>query len=178
MAAGPTYDLISSTTVTTDVSGFSISSFSGYTDLRIVLTWITNGPYANAIMRFNSATSGYEQEYLGTYGASNPPSYYDTNKYTGLTFMYLNAGYAQNTGPIPGIFTIDIPYYADTSTYTSNLITWGYAQGSTGTANYGLDIMQSQWRSNAGVSSISIGVDGTGTFAAGTVLEVYGIKEA
>ena len=179
MAAGPTYTQISSTTVTTNVSGFSIGSFSGYTNLKIVLTWITNGSYANAVLKFNGATSGYEQFYLGTYGTTNPPTYFDTNKYTGLSFAYLNAGYSQNTGSIPGIFEIEIPYYSDTSTYTNMLNTWAYSDGSNvSPRNYGFDIMQTQWRSNAGVSSIEITSDAPITFSAGTVLEVFGIKEA
>ena len=178
MAAGNTYTPIYSTVLASNTNTISLSSFSGYTDLRIVITVLTTGNN-NMIMKFNGATSGYEQLFLGTYGQSGS-TYYDSGIYAGLGFMYVNAGYSQNGNTIPGIVTIDIPYYSDTSTYTSAFIKWGYSEGSASTPRYyGRDIMFSQWRSNAGVSSIDISMDtGASYYAPGTVVEVYGIKEA
>ena len=58
MPAGKTYTQISSQTLTSNTGTINIGSFSGYTDLRIVLTYFVAGN-GGSNFTVNNSTSGY-----------------------------------------------------------------------------------------------------------------------
>jgi hypothetical protein len=180
MAAGNTYVPITTQTLASAVSTVNLGSFSGYTDLRVVMTYYTSAN-ADAWFRFNndSTTTAYEQMYLASYGTASAATFFDNNKYTGLGFAYLNSTYSQLGTSIPGFVIMDIPYYTDTNTYKGCFVTYGTAQGGAGSPqSYATETTYTQWRSNSAITSINLAFNGSSTFTAGSTFTVYGIQEA
>ena len=111
--AGATYTPIASYTVTTAQTTITFSSFSGYTDLRIITNFVDTNQYG--LIRFNSdTTTNYSRTWMygdGTSAISNRTSN-ATSAYWGAT--------ASGSEFLPNI--IDLMNYSNSTTYKTMLI--------------------------------------------------------
>jgi hypothetical protein len=176
MAAG-VFTSISSQTLVSNTTTLSLSSFSGYTDLRIVLSQTTTGR-ANTNLTFNSVGSGYGQ--MTWYGFGNTTGGGSELWYASgsLGLVYLYGDRAQNGSTYPGFTIIDVPYYARTDTNHMLLAETGIILGGTSADSYARDVIQSQWGNTSAITSIQINCGNAENFTAGTIVSVYGITEA
>lgn len=173
MAAGATFEPITTYTVPSNTNNFSLNSLSQAYDHLYIVCNILN-TYGNGLdfyMRLNGDSSS---NYVGTRmggGSSGGRSTARQNTGTSLQLFYCVAG-ANNGDWTAG--EIWIPYYTNTSG-TKGIHVFGGSPADTGktAANYG---------GTAAITSVSFSADGgfTGApyIAAGSIFTVYGIKGA
>jgi hypothetical protein len=158
-----TYTPIATQTLGSAASSVTFSSISGsYTDLVLVVNaTFSNASTANLLMQFNGdTTSNYSAtRLLGDGSAAS------SGRVSGT---YMMIGDINNA-----LFSsiINIQNYANTTTYKTALARTGFAGGYLG-AYVGL------WRSTSAITSVLIGYNGSGTFAAGSTFSLYGILAA
>jgi hypothetical protein len=168
MAAGNTYTQIASTTLGSAASTVTFSSIAAtYTDLVVVVNaTFSNASTANLALQFNGDTgSNYSATRLLGDGSSA------SSARVGSTYMMIGD---INNALFSSI--INIQNYANTTTYKTALTRTGFAGGFLG-AYVGL------WRGSTGsatqaINSVLIGYNGSGTFAAGSTFNLYGITAA
>lgn len=177
MAAGNTFTQITSQTLTSDTGTINLSSFSGYTDLRIVITYICSGSNSPRAT-FNNSTSGYEQYTFYSFGSSSPSVEALKIEYYNTSFAYLYGGRSQVGTTIPARIVIDLPYYTDTNAYHYMFTSYGSNLAGSDSLSYAVDTVQTSWRDSSAISTIQITAGAGNTFATGTVVSVYGILEA
>ena len=179
MAAGVTYNAISSQTLSTSSNLITLNSFSGYTDLRIVMSFFTTGPGVETLQFNGSAGSAYEQMQLNAFTAATSGGVAGYNAYnlSGRGNFLTYGGWTQNGTTTPAIMEFYIPLYANTDSYHYVFGTYGSGQAQTTGTYYEHDLWQGQWKSSAAITSMTISNDSY-AFAAGTVVSVYGISEA
>lgn len=169
MAAGPTYEKIATTTLSSAASSITFSSISSaYTDLRLVLVIPGSSATANVRIQYNSDTA---TNYSATYIAGNGTTATSSRR-TSATSLTLTDGVATST-TIPSFFTLDIFNYAG-STYKTSLTTSNQDYNGSGSieSNVGL------WRSTAAINTILITTLTATTYNAGTTATLYGILKA
>lgn len=164
MAAGPTYEPIATTTLSsssTDVQFSSISS--AYTDLVLVIagkdTTSTYSPY----IQFNGdTTTNYSQTYLYGDGTSAVSSRASTTATV----------YQGSLGATQGNIIVHIMNYANTTTYKTALIRINAANFRT----YSSVVL---WRKTPeAINRVNIKMESGGNFATGTTFTLYGILAA
>jgi hypothetical protein len=165
MAAGSTYTPIATTTLGSGQADITFTSFSGYTDLVLIVsgTPVTAGSY-NLEMRFNGDTaSNYSRTVLSGDGSVASSSRNSSQTKIVIT----NEGNLTTTinNQIINIFN-----YSNSTTYKTVL-----ARGNR--ANAGLDATVGLWRSTAAITSIVIFLTGS-NLATGTTATLYGISAA
>jgi hypothetical protein len=165
MAAGSTYTPIATTTLGSGQADITFTSFSGYTDLVLIVngTPVTAGSY-NLEMRFNGDTaSNYSRTVLSGDGSAASSSRNSSQTKIVIT----NEGNLTTTinNQIINIFN-----YSNSTTYKTVL-----ARGNR--ANAGLDATVGLWRSTAAITSIVIFLTGS-NLATGTTATLYGISAA
>ena len=169
-----TYSPISSQTLTGNASTITINSFSGYTDLRVVISFFTSSGVQETVQLNGSGGAAYEQMILNSFGSTMPLSGgYKVYNYSGRSDFYLYGGWTQNGTTIPAVIDLYFPYYANTSAYHYVFGSYYSGQAQTG-STYNKDLWQGQWKSGAAITSMVF----NGAFAAGTVVQVFGITEA
>ena len=159
MPAGNTYTAIATHTTTGTVSNYTFSSIpSTYTDLVLVVNDMgSDGSYN---IRFNGDTgSNYSSTFL--YGESSGA----------FSARNSNVTAAPTVGRRPGNTIIQFQNYAN-STTNKTFIARGNA------SNHMVIATVSLWRSTASITSLTIAPEGSGTFAAGVTLSLYGIAAA
>ena len=168
---------ISSQTLTTSAATLTLNSFSGYTDLRIVLSQFTTGASGTNLV-FNGVTSGYGQFTWYSYGTTSGTgsNLWYTSGALGLTYLYGDR--AQNGSAYPGISIIDIPYYARTDTNHMLSVETGILLGGASANANARDVITSQYANTSAITSIVINCGNSQSFAAGTVVSIYGITES
>jgi hypothetical protein len=161
MPAGSTYTPIATTTLGSSQSVVSFSSFSGYTDLVLVVAGTCSaGSYFT--LRFNSDTStNYSTTELVGDGSSSSSS-----TITSANYMYIGAIRTTQTNIIT-----QIQNYSNSTTNKTVLSRTNQA-GTETKAVVGL------WRSTSAITSMDIGTGGANTFQSGTTFTLYGIKAA
>ncbi len=160
------YVKIAETTLSSAAATITFSSIpSTYTDLRVVLVQLTSVDGTSTTMRLNSDSSAlYSETDLGGYGTSA-----FSQRSTNATAFQI--GGTDGT-TIPGFKTVDIFSYAGSTNKTVLKTVQRDRNGSGGVeASVGL------YRSTSAITSITFLV-GSGTFNAGTVATLYGIKES
>ena len=163
-----TYEPIATNTLGSAAASITFSSIPAtYTDLRVVLTaTVTAGQVA--WMRFNSDTgANYSETYLegsGTAASSNRNS--PATKISIGTSTYLST-------TIPSLLTADIFSYAG-STYKTCLTSQNSDFNGSGYVNRLVGL----WLSTSAITSITLLLGSTATYAAGTTATLYGIKNA
>jgi hypothetical protein len=163
MAAGSTYTPIATITLGSAQSSISFSSFSGYTDLRLVadFSYATNA--VNARLRFNSdAASNYSFTYVLGNGTASSSG-------RGSNVSDIGTGYLATTSQ-RGLMIIDVMNYSNATTNKSCLIRHNNA-GDRVEATVGL------WRNTAAITALSLTGNG-GNFATGSTFTLYGIAAA
>jgi hypothetical protein len=170
------YTSISSQTLTSNAATLSLNSFSGYTDLRIVLSQVTTGQ-SNTNLVFNGVASDYAQFTWYGFGTTNGggSNLWYTSGALGLVYLYGDR--AQNGNTYPGTTIIDIPYYARTETNHMLAVETGIILGGASANSYARDVSTSQWANTSAITSIAINCGNGQSFAVGTVVSLYGITE-
>lgn len=169
MAAGPTYEPIATTTLTSATSSISFTGISSsYTDIVLVFAYkaaTTN--YPTIKLTFNGSTTGYSGTQL--YGNGSTAG---SNKNTSASFISIARAVGQpsvvgNTATV----LIHIFNYSDTSVYKSVLARADAAD--TGTeADAGL------WQSTNAINQIDLNTSTSNDFAIDSMVTLYGIKAA
>ena len=163
MAAGSTYEPIATNTLSSAQASVTFSSFSGYTDLVLIVTGKTATSNGQIQLRFNSDSgSNYGTTYLIGDGSS-AFSDSDSNISGGMVPGFLATSTEGNN-----IFNIQ--NYANTTTYKSVLARANRTNRLQLTAN--------TWRSNSAITTILVQVLGGQNFAAGSTFTLYGILAA
>lgn len=168
-----TYEPIATTTVSgSSTTAITFNSFSGYTDLILVVNDQVSS--ASGIkVRFNSDTgSNYSMSTLQGYG-STASSYRTTN----AASIYNNLVYGDST--TASAFTpqiMQIQNYSNSNTYKTML--WRYGSTTQAGGNGDLAAIVGLWRNTSAITSIEVSVWNAVNFVAGTTATLYGIKAA
>jgi len=167
MAAGSTYTPISTTTLTSGQAEVTFTSFSGYTDLVLIInaTPVAAGTWGLE-MRFNNDTgSNYSATFLSG-DAVNDVS----DRSSSQTKMFLNYNAAPSA--TRSVQIVNIMNYANSTTYKTSLV----RADSTGSGQ-GTDAIVNLWRNTNAVTEIDVFLNGT-NLATGSTLTLYGIAAA
>jgi hypothetical protein len=160
--AGQTYIPIQSTTLTTGSTSVSFSSFSGYTDLKLVYSG-TPSAGAQTSLRFNSdSASNYSDTYIygdGTTAASG--------RNANTTVGY--CGYIGASGNY-AVLTVEIFNISNSTSYKTYI-----SRGSFSGAEVGSHC--GQWRGTGAITTITFATNGA-NFNTGSTFTLYGIKAA
>lgn len=162
-----TYTPIYSTTLGSAQTSITLNSFSGYTDLEIVLSVQTvSNDNVDLSMRVNGDSgNNYSRLYLlgeGTTALSGAQA----------NATVFNATSISGNSTNSGVFTpinFKLCNYSNTTTYKPLLVRSSNAKGYLG-ATVGA------WRNNSAITSIEFFT--TGSFNTGSMFTVYGIKAA
>ena len=168
-----TYDKIYSTTLGSSQSSVTLNSFSGYTDLRLIIanaTAVTTE--ANIVFRINGDSgSNYSVTNLGARALSATPF---SARQSSVTYGYLNWYSAIDSRA--GMVIADFMNYANTTTYKTIL---GSSRINEGNATYaGVEDTVNLWRSTSAITSIVLSLSTGASYATGSTFTLYGIKAA
>jgi hypothetical protein len=161
-----TYEPIATQTLGSSQTTITFNSFSGYTDLRLIVTPLSTADGMNYQLRFNSDSgTNYSLTYLRGNGSTAV-----SNRQSNITFFdNLNMGVYTTT---PHIYMYDIMNYSNSTTYKTVLNRFSEMGGS-GFVATGVGL----WRSTSAVSTITLTAL-TNQFATGSTFTLYGIKAA
>ena len=160
MAASNTYTPIATTTLGTSSSTVTFSSFSGYTDLRLIMS-IKNGVGADYQIRATVNSDG-GTNYSATVLRGTSALRYNNNG-------SIIVGWCNNTN-----FTVnklDFLSYANTSIYKTIISRF---DNLTDYVGMGVNV----WRNTAAITSISIGLESGQNMLSGSTFTLYGILAA
>jgi len=163
MAAEPTYDLISTTIVPTNINYVQLTSFSGFTDLVLVIDGIGTSTATDIQIRFNNNASALYNR-TGAYADGTGQGSFRSNDQT-------RAYLAQVASSARSYIICNIMNYTNTQMNKSIL-----SIGSGPTSNNVWQV--NNWRSTDAVTTLDFTLDGGGDIGAGTIFYLYGIKEA
>ena len=165
MAAGSTYTPIATTTLGSAQASVTFNSFSGYTDLVIIINSGSTTSGQDIRCRFNSDTgSNYSFTYVTGNGSAA-----SSGRATSQTFMPLDYnGYL--SGSIATTTIINCMNYSNSTTYKTIL-------GRYNTQAFGTDAAVGLWRSTSAITSIEF-FPSASTFLAGSTFTLYGITAA
>lgn len=167
MAAGSTYTPINSQTLTGNQTTITFNTFSGYTDLRLVVTPLSTADGMNYMLRFNGdSASNYSLTYMRGNGSTAV-----SNRQTNITFFdNLNMGVYTTT---PHIYLYDIMNYSNATTYKTVLARFSEMGGS-GFVSTSVGL----WRkAPEAITTITLTAL-TNQFASGSKFTLYGIAAA
>lgn len=162
-----TYEPIASQTLSSDAATVTFSSIAGtFTDLVFVCS-MTAENLRNALLRFNGDTgSNYSTTGLVGY-SSTAVSWRGSNGTSIVGCLTYNGMSSTN----PTVTAWQIMSYANTSVFKTTLEAGGLASTEVN-RHVGL------WRNTSAVTSITLILNGSGNFKAGSTFSLYGIKAA
>jgi hypothetical protein len=164
MAAGSTYTPISTTTLGSTTPTVTFSSFSGYTDLFLVVNALNNAGYRGMTIQLNGDSgNNYSSTYINADTTNTATSGRSTNT-SGYIDPFLTIAQTQR-----GVVTVNFMNYSNTTTYKTILSRGAVAINSR--ASVGL------WRSTSAITSFTIGMT-VDDFVSGSVFTLYGISAA
>ena len=176
-----TYSQISSQTLSSSTNIITLNSFSGYTDLRIIVNYFATGDGVETLQLNGSGGTDYEQMILNSFtgASSGGVSNYKSYVYASRGDFYTYGGWNQSGTTTPAVIDLYIPFYARTDTFKYVFGSYGSGNANAGAGDnfYEHDLWQGQWKSTSAITSITLNRT-TNTFAAGTVVSLYGITEA
>jgi hypothetical protein len=168
MPAGKTYEVISSTTLSSDTASIEFATIPAtYTDLKISLIAGQSATLNDSFqIRFNSDTG---TNYTSTYMLS------DGSTASGSCSNNTNA--LINFGDLGGVaiesfLDININSYAETNRYKSTLSYYASVQRARVLLNLGL------WRDNSAIHTVKLMFTASDNFKSGSVATLYGITAA
>jgi len=165
MAAAPTYDLISTTTVPTTTTYVQLTSFSGYTDLVLVFEGTGDTSGNDLLLRMNNDSSTLYSR-TGGYAAVTAQGSFRSNS-QGTAYL----GAIMNTGR--SYIIANIMNYANTQ-MDKNVL----SINSDGPASTAIVFQSNVYRSTSAVTTLDFRADSNSSIAAGSIFYLYGIKEA
>ena len=160
MPAGSTYTPIATTTLSTSQSSVTFNSFSGYTDLRLIMS-IKNGIGGDYQIRPTVNGDG-----AGNYSATVLRAN-SALRYTNTGFMV--AGWCNNSQYT--VTKLDFFNYANTTTNKTVLSRFDNMSDYVGASVI-------LWRNTAAITSITIGIENGQTMVPGSTFTLYGIVSA
>jgi len=168
-----TYEKIATNTLSSATNTFTFSSISGaYTDLILQVNNQMTGA-SGWKLRFNGDSgNNYSLTNLVGYGTA-PTSF----RVADAASVYNNFVFGDST--TSGYFTpniIQLQNYSNSTTYKS--LIWRYGTGVTNSNSGEVGEIVGMWRSTAAITSIEISAWNAVNFAAGTSMNLYGIKAA
>lgn len=169
----PTYDSIQSYTISgTSTNSVTFSSFSGYTDLVLVIMAKNTSGSAYPYLQFNSDTANNYQTYA-TYATT---ALFAGGGYNPTNELYLSnfIGGVRDANFNWGSITHIVNYNSTTRRKTS--ITQAGVLDGSGTAY--LESSTGSWRNTAAITSIKVALQGSNIFAANSTISLYGILAA
>jgi len=173
MAAGQTFEPITTYTVPSDTNNFSLGSLSqSYDHLWIVcnIKSASSGTGLDYYMRVNGDTSS---NYVATRMGASSTSRSTARQNTGSSFQLFYCVAGSNSGDWTA-GQIWIPYYTST-TGTKSIFTYGGSTAETGKTS-------GNWGGTTAVNAVSFSSDtnftGSASIGAGSSFTVYGIKGA
>lgn len=161
-----TYEPIATTTLSTSESSITFNSFSGYTDLILIMDVIASAQ-GDARLRFNGDT-GTTYSWTGLTGQGTTASSVRQSNTTSILLDY----FAEYSSTSRSIRMLQIQDYSNTSTYKSFLVRAGNATLG------GTDAIVGLWRSTSAITSITIFCSNVSTYSSGSTFTLYGIKAA
>lgn len=167
MAAGNTYEAISTTTLSSSSATITLSSIPGtYTDLVLITTAKISGG-ADMWIRVNGDDgSNYQYAVLTGDGSSA-----GAPKGSSLSQGLLTDWNGTPTGDNSHLAICQFNSYSNTINF-KNVISRANRVVS------GVDFIVSTWRNTAAITSLTLRFNGAQTFDADTVVSLYGIKAA
>ena len=160
-----TYEPIATTTLGSSQSSVTFNSFSGYTDLRLIISAKTASSGAQIYATINSDSgANYSRTILWGSGSSA-----GSNRDTNATSWNMDYYGVVTTGQFNTNIT-DFMNYSNTTTYKTMITR-------TGNSSNGLEAQVALWRNTNAITSFTLNVGGGG-FATGSTFTLYGIKAA
>lgn len=167
MAAGTTYEPITTHTLSSNQGTLSFNSFSGYTDLRIVMSLkITGGGLT--IKPNSNSSSIYSGTYLRGNGSAGSSIGLTTGD-LGSSGLYLFNGAVSNSNFHTVI--LDFLNYTNTTTFKTMLAKFYNVDNFVG-------ISAGLAQTTAAITSIDFACDGGGQLSSGSTFNFYGITAA
>jgi hypothetical protein len=163
MAAGSTYTPIATTTLSSTQTTVTFNSFSGYTDLVLVVNALNNAGYRGMTIVLNNDSGG---NYCSRYIGGDTTNAAVTSSSNNSSFLDPYATIAQTQR---GIVTVNFLNYANTTNYKTVLTRSATPINSR--ASVGL------WKNTNAITSIAIGMT-VDDFVSGSVFTLYGILAA
>ena len=168
-----TYTPIATTTLGSAQASVSFSSFSGYTDLRLIIANAGSSTGdTNIVFRLNSDSgSNYSVTNLGARALSTTPF---SARQSSQTYGYLN--WYSAIGSQKGMVIADFMNYSNS---TTNKTILGSSRVNEGNATYsGVENTVNLWRSTAAITSIALTLGNGANFTSGSTFTLYGIASA
>jgi hypothetical protein len=165
MAAGSTYTPIATTTLGSSATSVDFSSFSGYTDLVLIVSAKAVSSADDLGLRFNS-DSGTNYSYTVLTGNGSSAA---SARAANMTFAVLDYNASVRTGDYSTHIT-HIQNYSNTSTYKTVL-----CRANTST---GVDASVNLWRNTSAITAIRVLLTTGVSFASGSTFTLYGIAAA
>lgn len=169
MAAGATYEPITTTTLGSAQTSVTFSSISGsYTDLVLIANFGTSAiDYVQIVLNSDTTVSNYSGTYILGGGTSAA-----TGRYTGANGAYWLGGSTQTsttTGESIGKYMF--LNYSNTTTFKTVL-------QRADTPSTGIGSMVGLWRNTAAITSIKFQIVNGQTINSGSTFTLYGISAA
>ena len=158
-----TYVPIATQTLGSSQSSVTFNSFSGYTDLRLIIS-ATASSLVNGRMQFNGDSSSGLYSTTVMYGTGSTAA---STRQSGQNSIWLDN---TDTGSNVNTTIIEIMNYSNSTTYKTSLIR-GSAASTQIDAHVGL------WRNTNAITSITL-FPSSGTYSTGSTFTLYGIKAA
>jgi hypothetical protein len=166
--ATTTYEPIYSTTLSSNQSTVSFSSFGGYTDLRIVANIKLTGTNGVYFKPNSDSSSVYSATTMYGNGSSTTSSRLTTGDLGG-TGMYIPGGTFSTSNF--SVLQIDFMNYTNTNVYKTAL-----ARYSTPGSRVGCSA--ELFAKTTAITTLEFGCDGGGSIASGSTFTLYGISNA
>ena len=169
MAAGPTYEPIATTTLSSATPTVTFSSISNtYTDL-VLIAQLTTAAATNMRIRFNADTaSNYGSTHMSGNGGTISTGVETTNT-AGL--IDYQGGYPNGGASSVSTYVININNYSNTTTWK----TWLTRASNAGT---GTEVTAGVWRQTSAINQVQIRTSSGGNMSVGSIFTLYGIKAA
>lgn len=174
MAAGSTYEMIASTTLSSLSTSITFNSIpQTYTDI-VAVTYIPTAQSGNdTYMRINGDTTATNYGSQSLDGQTNISAAAALANGAGGLLICFQYGYTDSTDPL--FINTHISNYANTNAYKSILSTnaSGYSTINPVTINVGV------WRSTSAINSLTFNIGNNAVdMGIGTIVTLYGIAEA
>jgi hypothetical protein len=158
-----TYTPIATTNLGTSQSSVTFNSFSGYTDLVLVVNATTATAGQGINLQFNGDTgSNYSSTRLYGNGSSASSDRQSNGTFINFALGEFTAGQ---------LIIANIQNYSNSTTYKSLLLRQN-------TASTYVGALAGLWRSTSAITSMTLTVSGFASFTAGSTFTLYGIKAA
>ena len=165
-----TYEKIATSTLGGAAATISFTSITGtYTDLVLVGTGLVSSNSFGVWLQINGDTgTNYSWTDLAGNGTAASSSRQSSRNNTENWLGNASAGWSNTNN---NNLIANIMNYSNSTTYKTVLTRGNNPSG-------GVEAMVNLWRNTAAITSLTVGVQSTGTLSSGTTFTLYGIKAA